>query len=685
MNKKNKKKEKHKKHIFLIIILVILITIAILYDVYRNIGSGEYIKTIQNYMGYIEKGQFENMYEMLSDESKEKITKEEFILRNKNIYEGIEARNIKISNITVNKEESEITYKTTMNTIAGRLDFRNSVKIYNNGDIYKINWCSAVIFPELKDESYKIKIANNKAKRGNIVDRNGNVLAYDGKASSIGLVPGKMSKEKQQDIAKISDLLGVEIEFIDDQLSQEYVKDDTFVPIRTIKKNETELKEELLKINGIMITDKDVRIYPYEKSTSQLLGYVQTISQKELEENQDKGYTVTSLIGKTGIEKEYESTLHGIDGYEIYIENEKGNKIKSLANKKSKDGKNIKLTIDSSIQQEVYDELKEEKSASVIINPETGEILALISTPTFDSNDFSLEMTNKMWKDLNEDVTNPLFNRFTATFVPGSTLKPIIGAIGLNEKIFTENEDFGHSEKTWKKDESWGDFKVTTLDTYSGEANLRNAMIYSDNIYFAKAALKIGSSLIEEYANKIGFGEDLKIMPKVEISQLSNNGKISSEKQLASTGYGQAEVLVNPIFMASMYSAFLNKGNMIKPYLEYSDKKDIEYLKEGVFTKEVAEIIKKSLVQVVEDPEGTGRYAKIDNMKIGGKTGTAEIKKDQNDEDGTEIGWFNAFVTDENDSDSLLIVTMIEDVKEKNGSHYTVEKVKNIIERICKK
>lgn len=681
MSKKNKKKVKQKSNIHIIVILIILIAVATFCDLYLNIGNGEYVKTIQNYMSYIEKGQFADMYKMLTNESKDKISEEVFIARNKNIYEGIEAENIKISNITVNKEKSEVTYKTSMNTLAGKLEFRNTVFIENDEENgYKISWNSSVIFPDLKDATYKVKISTIKAKRGNILDRNEEILAYDGKASWIGVVPGKMSEDKQ-DIEKIAKLLDIESEFINSQLSKEYVKEGTFVPIKTIRKNETELKEELLKINGIMITDKDVRIYPYEEATSHLLGYVQTISEEELQEKKKNGYASNSLIGKAGLELAYEDTLHGIDGCEIYIENEDGNKVKSLVTKSEKNGKNLKLTIDIKIQEVVYDEFKEDKSASVIINPKTGEVLALVSMPTFNSNDFSLGMTNTMWNDLNKDENNPLFNRFTASYVPGSTFKPIMGAIGISENIFTADEDFGKSTKEWKKDESWGDFKVTTLDTYSGTTNLKNAMVYSDNIYFAKAALKIGTTLLENYSKKIGFGEDIDSSLKLAISQISNTGKIDSEKQLAATGYGQAEVLVNPIFMASIYSAFLNEGNMIKPYLEYNSKKDIEYLKEGVFTKEAANEIKETLIQVVEDPEGTGRFAKIDNIKIGGKTGTAEIKKDQNDENGTEIGWFNAFIADENSSQQLLIVTLVEDVKEKEGSHYVVTKVRNIIEK----
>ena len=131
--------------------------------------------------------------------------------------------------------------------------------------------------------------------------------------------------------------------------------------------------------------------------------------------------------------------------------------------------------------------------------------------------------------------------------------------------------------------------------------------------------------------------------------------------------------------MASIYSAFVNEGNMIKPYIEYSSKAKSEYWIENAFTKEAANTIKEDLIQVVENPNGTAHEAKIEGMTIAGKTGTAEIKASQDDENGTEIGWFNAFRVTDNVDDQLLIISMIEDVKDRGGSHYLLPKVKNML------
>ena len=134
--------------------------------------------------------------------------------------------------------------------------------------------------------------------------------------------------------------------------------------------------------------------------------------------------------------------------------------------------------------------------------------------------------------------------------------------------------------------------------------------------------------------------------------------------------------------MTSVYSAFVNEGNMVIPYIEFDEKAKVQTKK--IFEKEVADTIKYILIQVVNDERGTGYSAKSDEVLIAGKTGTAEIKADQNDENGTELGWFNAFIADENNNKQILIVSMVEDVKNRGGSHYVVPKVKTIIEEYIK-
>lgn len=677
---------KSKKFIIIVIsiILILAISVGIGITIYfNNKPKNKPENVLQTFASYINDKKYEDMYSLLSSKSKANISEEDFIKRNKNIYEGIEAENFSVDIQSIENENklAKVTYKNSMDTMSGHVDFTNTVTLeLNEEKEYKIDWTSNLIFPKLNTED-KVRVKTIEAKRGSILDRNGEYLATNGVASKIGLVPGKMSDNREEDIAKIAELLNMTSDGINSELSASYVKADTFVPLKTVGKNEMELKNKLLEIKGVKIIDTDERIYPQGVSTSQLVGYIQPINAEELKEKAKDGYTSSSKIGKYGLERAYESTLRAVNGSEIYIEDANGNKKTSIAKQEQKDGQDVKLTIDSKLQQTVYEQFKDDKSAVVVMNPKTGEVLALASCPSFDSNDFSLGMTTADYKNLTENPDNLLYNRYLATYAPGSSFKPIIGAIGLTTGAFSADDDFGRSGTKWQNDSSWGDFYITTLSTYNGPANLKNALIHSDNIYFAKAALKIGGKNLINSLKNIGFGQQIEFPQTISKSSYSNSESFTNETQLANSGYGQGEVLVNPIHMAMMYSAFVNEGNMIMPYLEYKENassQTAKYYKENAFSKEAANEVRDGLIQVVENPSGTAHSAKIEGKTIAGKTGTAEIKQSKDDTEGTEIGWFNAFNVGESDESLLLVVSMVENVKGKGGSHYLLPKVRAI-------
>ena len=679
-----------KKIIIISVVAIILVIIAVVIGIFffiSNQPKNNPEDVVSTYAQYIVDQNYEEMYNLISENSKAQTSQEDYINRNKNIYEGIEIANFAINITSVEKGDNntvKVSYNNSMDTMAGHVEFANSMTLsLDDNKEYKINWSSNLIFPSLNN-SDKVRVKTIEAERGSILDRNGEYLATNGTASQIGLVPGRMNEQtKDADISRVAELLNMTVESINNSLSASYVKDDTFVPLKTVSKDETDLKNTLLEISGIKIIDSEERIYPLGESASQLVGYIQPISAKELAEKADEGYTSSSLIGKYGLERYYEDTLRAVNGAEIYIEDSEGNKKTSIVTLDAKDGTDVKLTIDSTLQQQIYEQFKEDESAVVEINPKTGEVLALVSCPSFDSNDFSLGMTTADYNALTQDTQNPLFNRYLATYAPGSSFKPIVGAIGLTNGSFTADENFGTSGTRWQNDSSWGDFYITTLTTYSGPANLRNALIYSDNIYFAKAALKIGSDKFIESLKNLGFNENIEFPQTISKSSYSNSEGFTNETQLANSGYGQGEMLVNPIHMAMMYSAFVNEGNMIMPYIEYKENAssaNATYYKEGVFTKEAAETIRDDLIQVVENPGGTAHSAQIEGKTIAGKTGTAEIKDSKDDTEGTEIGWFNAFTVNETDENSRLIISMVENVKGKGGSHYLLPKVKAILE-----
>lgn len=665
------------KKVIIPIIVIVIIALGAYFVFNKNQGNPQ--STLTEYISKINDQNYNEMYQMLDEESKEKITEEAFIERNKKIYNGIDLVSLEYSTKELKYESSKkakITYLATMKLATGDISFENTTYFTKNEDgIFKINWSSNFIFPNL-DDTDKVEVSTSsdkKAKRGSILDRNGIALAINGKASSVGIVTGKLGENKTQNIAKMAELLNTTTDAINSKLQASWVKDDTFVPIKTVSSNETELKEKLLQIPGVKIISVDARIYPLGESAAHLTGYIQTITKEELEKN--SGYSQSSLIGKAGLEKRYEERLKGRDGIEIYIKDSEGNKKETILYQEKIDGEDIKLTIDSTLQNNLYNELKNDEGVFVVMNYETGEVLALVSTPSYDVNKMTLGMTTSEWNDLQNNEHTPMLARFQKSYCPGSTFKPLTGAIGLTTGSLSVDDTFSYSGLSWQKDKSWGSFTVTTLTAYSGAKNLKNALIHSDNIYFAQATLKIGKNNFIEGLKKLKFGENIDFELNLSKSQYSNSDTITSEGALANSGYGQGEILVNPVHMASIYSAFVNNGNMVKPYLEYKENKSAEYLVENAFTESASNTIKEDLIQVVENPKGTAKDMKINGITIAGKTGTAELKATKEEKADT-IGWFDCFTLDYDEP--MLIVGMVEEANKNGGSHYLIPMIRRI-------
>lgn len=667
----------------LVLAIVIGLVCVLLNKKSLNISVNNPEEMILTYTDCIKNGNYDKAYDLLTVESKSQITKEDFISEYENIYGKLEISNIELNNLKterIDANNAKTTYDTKINSIYGETNFSNKISTKKQDDKkYYIQWNYDIIYPDLK-ENDKLDIKKSYAKRGNIIDRNGVLLAGGGYISSIGLVPGWMNDEtKNSDIVKVAELLGMTTEKVNKKLSASYVKSDTFVELATISKENQTLIYNLNQIEGVKIKDISSRVYPLGEKAAHLTGYVQKANEKDLKQHKD--YDENTLVGRTGLEEVYQDRLNGKDGYEVSIVSENGDNKRTLIKTEKEDGENIKLTIDSNIQEEVYSLYSSDNSATVVMNPQNGEILALISTPSYDPNKFVIGMSTQEWNELSNNTNNPLYARFLRSYSPGSAFKPITGAIALQTSTITGNDEYESSGTSWQKDNSWGSYYITTLKQYNAPANLLNALINSDNIFFAKLALNIGSEKFAEKLKDIGFENNISFEMNLSKSQISNEGKFASEVQLADSGYGQGQVLVNPIHFASIYSGFVNGGNMVMPYLEYKKGGEVIYLKENSFSKDVANEIKNDLIQTIESPEGTAYSAKINGLTLAGKTGTAETKSSKG-ENAKEIGWFNCFIADSNSENQLLVISMVENVEDKGGSLYVVNKVKKIFEKV---
>ncbi|MYL50480.1 penicillin-binding transpeptidase domain-containing protein [Halobacillus litoralis] len=634
----------------------------------------------QSYMDHWENGEYGQMYEALSENSKQLLSKEEFVERYTAIYEGIDMENL---SFTYDLPEEEQEYETDdkpsfefdgeLDSLGGPIEFSNAATlVYEEGeesDRWAVQWNSSMIFPQM-EEGDEVRAWTLDPKRGEIFDVKGEPLAVNGGVLDVGLVPGRMEEhtEEEKETLKqtVAEILDTTVEDIDQQLNQSWVTADTFVPVGSIAENDQKTKEALeddeLPRGVKLQPNPDARSYPLGEAAAHLIGYIGPIQAEELEELKDEGYTAADQLGKTGLESVLEDQLRGVEGGKVVIQTEAGETKEVLAETAAKDGKDFNLTITSEVQKSLHEQLSGESGTASAVNPMTGDVLALVSAPAYDPNAIVL----------GRDVKSTL-NKFNRTYSPGSTFKPITAAIGLDQGVITPKEELSIKGTTYEQN----GYTVTRVPgaAQDEQVNLKDALVRSDNIYFARKTLEIGGETFLQEAREFGFGEDLPLTFPIENSQLLNGEQFDREALLGDTGFGQGEVQMSSLHLALTYTPFVTGGDLMKPRLvSYEEAGQIWH--ENVMSEDTASIIREDLKAVVEDSAGTAHEPVVEGLSLAGKTGTAELKQSQ-EEDGQENGWFIAWDTERQD---LMVSMMIEDAE--GGSHYVVPKVKNVFEKL---
>lgn len=376
------------------------------------------LETFNIYKDYWQKKDYKNMYAMLSNEAKAKISEKNFISRYSNIYDGIEANNISINIEDTDKNAEKIPFSLTMTTVAGKINVKDydapMIKEKVDGKkVWTVNWSERMIFPQMEAKD-KVRVETIKAKRGEIYDRNKYGLAINDIVVTIGIKPVDFNLNKDENIKKLAKILDVKPSVIEDKLKANS-NPEYFVPIVNISADKKDIIADAKQIRGIIHKESEGRVYQGGEAIGPLIGYVADITAEELKKFQGQGYSSTSKIGKRGLEQVYESRLRAKDGKFIYISKQKDGRESEkiqIAKTEPKDGENITLSIDTELQKEIYESMNGDKGASTAINPKTGEVLAMVSSPAFDPNLFTTyapESIKTQWK---KDKNIQFDNRF---------------------------------------------------------------------------------------------------------------------------------------------------------------------------------------------------------------------------------------------------------------------------------
>lgn len=501
----------------------------------------------------------------------------------------------------------------------------------------------------------RIRIVPSMAPRGTFYDRNGELLVTNRPGFSVSLLP--LTAPISDDVIdRLSDLLKVPT----DEIKTKIAGHSGFNPIR-IKTDVTPdivsiIEEQKSQYPGVVIEVTPIRDYILKQEGAHTFGYVSEINDTELEKMKDEGYKSGDIIGKFGLEKVYDKELRGENGGQQVEVDVSGKPVQILGRKEPVPGDDLELTIDIKLQQAaekaVDDQLTQigaHAAAAVVMNPQTGEILAMVSRPAFDPNLFAHGISSKDWNQLNNNPYHPMDNKtITGEYPPGSTFKIVTGTAALTEGVVTPDEQIFDSGHHW----------IIPKGNADGEAlgwlNFRSALAHSDNVYFYEMGNRLGIDRLEKYARMFGLGAKTGIDLPYEATGLVANRRYKEknfddgEWYLSETfdaAIGQGFNLVTPLQAAMVMGEIAADGKRYKPHVvsrilapDGSVVKDFqpELLSQLDVPEEDIKLVQDGLHDVTKYGTAASNFRGF-TVDIAGKTGTAENSQ------GRDHGWFVAY------------------------------------------
>ncbi|MFP4661056.1 MAG: penicillin-binding transpeptidase domain-containing protein [Halanaerobiales bacterium] len=533
---------------------------------------------------------------------------------------------------------------------------------------WKVAWDYRLVYPGLRDGG-SFSRERLLAERGEIFDRKGNLLAGKGDVIIVGVHPARI-QDREAMVSSLSEILELDSDYINKVIDRYSENPDWLAPIKRLTEKDYRILEgELRPIPGVVFSRSTARIYPAAESTAHLMGYMGEVDQNWIDLYPEMDYRAGDRIGKTGLERTFEFELRGLPGYRLYLENiarESGSDSQGIDNRNQiveseivmeklpLAGEYIYLTLDLEYQQTAYQSLEGKTGSVILIEPHSGELLALVNYPAYDPNDFSLGMNAADWGRLRTDNGDPMLNRaLQGRYPPGSVMKLVTTAAALDAGL-VESDTIYNDTGQYRVQ---GNRIVNSQNEVFAEHQFSDALINSINTTMAKVGLELGEDRFREYGERFLFNKVREFALPVKESRL---GSLSRDVEIAWAAIGQSEVLATPLHMALVTAVIAADGKEIQPILidkRISHKEDgsiVEKVEDTestnrVIDKKTAETITQLMISVVE--EGSGEKAVIPEIQIAGKTGTAEISSI----DDSTHAWFASFAPAEKPELVMLV------------------------------
>ena len=473
--------------------------------------------------------------------------------------------------------------------------------------------------------------------RGVIVDRHQKVLAGN-RQNFQAMIVAEQTASVQETLDRFKKIMPLS-ETEEERIKKDLKKYRRFVPIK-IKDGLSwdDVSKVLLaspEMPGIIIDDGLSRYYPFGRQTAHVLGYVSSVSENDMKKDNDPLLGIPGFkIGKDGIEKQFEKKLRGAGGNLKLEVNALGRVMKEIERVDGTAGENLQLSIDTRLQQKAYELYGEESGAAVLMDVNSGEILAFVSTPSYDSNDFAQGVGGDFFRTLLNDEKSPLMNKAVAgLYSPGSTFKMVVALAALEAGIITKDSKVFCSGKTQLGNHLFHCWKKSG----HGALNVVEALQHSCDIFFYDVAQKLGIEKIAAMARRFGLGLPTGIEAGGEKSGLIPDKKWRLERfgepwQTGETliaGIGQGYILTTPLQLAVMTARLVNGGREIRPTFVKPNAEQLKNIRRIAVNKNYLEIVKEGMCAVVNRPGGTAFASQFNynGKRMCGKTGTTQVRR----------------------------------------------------------
>jgi penicillin-binding protein 2 len=500
----------------------------------------------------------------------------------------------------------------------------------------------------------RIRVRPIAAPRGILFDRNGVPLVDNRPAFTLSLIPREL-EDRNAVLGRVSTLLGIPYQELMDAVAK--VSPDSFLPVRVRRgltlDDVAKVEEWKLELPGVIVEVEPQRAYPTSRFAAHLLGYVREANDEQLKQGR---YRRGDMVGQSGLERLLDEFLRGRDGGERIEVDALGRPVRLIQQTEPHPGAQVITTIDRRIQEAAERAMEGHAGAVVVMDPRNGDVLAMVSTPAFEIDQFTGTIDRNAWLRVIRDPEHPLLNRtLQSQYAPGSVFKIVVAAAGLQEGTLTPLDrvnctgEFHLGAWTFK---DWKEGGHGTVDLHRGIAQ-------SCNVYFYQAGLKVGGTTIARYATAFGFGQPTGIdLLGEKLGNIPEPRRGRDKKprpwqggEVVNMSIGQGAVLVTPMQVARFMSAVANGGVLWKPRLVQR----IERPDRGVVWSDPGQVnghielspfvwafLRQSLWSVVNDG-GTGGGARIPGLDVAGKTGTAQMIAKSRADRGEDHAWFASF------------------------------------------